>query len=126
MSDTPTGVDEPRIPVPSLATLAGVARNRVYGVARKHPEVLPLDPHGRGIPLSFALAWLRSRDERKIARAAAALRRHDAREAKRTARQAAKQAARDALLQQLNRIREEGLQRLREQYGVDAAKGGGK
>jgi hypothetical protein len=117
---------DPLISITDIARLAKCTRGNVYWAASRHPGILPLDPNRKGVPASYAYAWLQLRAERAAAIAAAALRRHDLQESKRAARGAAKQAAREALVERLRQLQREGLARLHETYEAERAKAGGK
>ncbi len=74
---------DPLIPVAELAKIAGCSSRYIYLLAQQEPEALPLDPKHKGVPMSKALSWLRSRDAKKAGRDAAVRRLREAYESAR-------------------------------------------
>jgi hypothetical protein len=69
MTDSlPAGSSPPRISVIELAKIVPCTRSCIYKIAKTSPDVLRLDRR-KGIPVDDAVAFLKSRQAKKAARA---------------------------------------------------------
>jgi len=69
MTDSIPESSQARIPVAELAVLARCTTRYIYLLAKKSPGMLPLDKY-KGVPVDAAVAWLKSRQEKRAKQAA--------------------------------------------------------